>query len=59
MKVKLLTSVVFDSFLSVSKGQEVEVGSKQGKSLVKAGLAVEIKKPKTQEVKKEDEKTKD
>lgn len=46
MKIKLLTSVVFDSLISVGKGQEIEVGAKQGKDLVKAGLAEEIKQPK-------------
>ena len=43
MKVKLLTSVVFDNFTSVPKGQTVEIGTKQGKKLVKSGLAIEIK----------------
>lgn len=50
MKVKLLTSVVFDNFTSIGKGQEIELSTKQGKEFIKAGLAVEIKKPKVTEV---------
>lgn len=46
MKVKLLTSVVFDNFVSVGKGHEIEISAKQGKDLVKAGIAEEIKQPK-------------
>ena len=61
MKVKLLTSVVFDNFTSVPKGQTVEIGTKQGKKLVKSGLAIEIKEPKikepqSKEVKEDEEK---
>lgn len=57
MKIKLLTSVVFDNLTSVGKGQEMEISAKQGKDLVKSGIAVEIKQPPKakEKVEKEDE----
>lgn len=48
MKIKLLTSVVFDNMVSVGKGQEIEINAKQGRGLVKSGIAIEIKPPKEQ-----------
>tara|TARA_R100000951_G_scaffold74686_2_gene62955 strand:- start:3975 stop:4148 length:174 start_codon:yes stop_codon:yes gene_type:complete len=50
MKVRFTTSLI--SANNYKKGQEVELDDEKAKQYIKAGYAIEIKKPKTNRKKK-------